>query len=180
MPHIHTEPGQHDHTVSAFIVRMDTPEPSIMLHVHKKVGLLLQFGGHIELNENPWEAMSHELTEETGYDPDQLSILQPRYPHITFLPNAVVHPVPLVQNTHNYEAGNENHKHVDTVYAFVATSAPRQKPDEGESTDIRVFILSELEVIPEGIIAENCRAVSIAILEYFLENWERKPLTDFS
>ena len=31
MPHIHTEPGQHDHTASAYIFRTDFSEPKVML-----------------------------------------------------------------------------------------------------------------------------------------------------
>jgi len=53
MSHIHTNPGEHDQTVSAFIIRTDTAEPELLLHVHKKLGVLLQPGGHIELNETP-------------------------------------------------------------------------------------------------------------------------------
>lgn len=53
MPHIHTEPGQHDHTASAYIVRLDEAEPALILHRHKILGQYLQFGGHVELDENP-------------------------------------------------------------------------------------------------------------------------------
>ena len=45
MAHIHTEPGQHDFTASAFIIRTDTPEPKLLLHRHKLVGKYLQIGG---------------------------------------------------------------------------------------------------------------------------------------
>lgn len=77
MAHIHTEPGQHDHTASGFIVRTDTPEPTLILHRHKKTGKYMQFGGHIELDETPWQAVRHELMEESGYDLSDLQILQP-------------------------------------------------------------------------------------------------------
>ena len=68
MPHIHTLPGEHDATASAYIVRTDLGEPAIMLHRHKKLDTMLQFGGHVELHENPLEAIAHELREESGYD----------------------------------------------------------------------------------------------------------------
>jgi len=63
MAHIHTQPGQHDHTASAYIVRTDFDEPKIMLHLHRKIGKYLQFGGHVELHETPWQAVVHELRE---------------------------------------------------------------------------------------------------------------------
>ena len=53
MPHIHTEPGQHDHTVGAFIICLGNNSPKILLHMHKKLNKLLPIGGHIELNEAP-------------------------------------------------------------------------------------------------------------------------------
>jgi hypothetical protein len=49
MAHIHTEPGQHDFTASAFIIRLDRlderGQPKLLLHKHKKLHKLLQFGG---------------------------------------------------------------------------------------------------------------------------------------
>ena len=58
MAHIHNEPGQHDLTVSAFIINVsDKENPKILLCRHKKLGKLLQPGGHVELDENPWQAV---------------------------------------------------------------------------------------------------------------------------
>jgi hypothetical protein len=39
MPHIHTEKNQHDLTVTAFIIRVGTPEPMALLHMHKKLNV---------------------------------------------------------------------------------------------------------------------------------------------
>ena len=77
MPHIHTEKGQHDHTASAFTLKHDIKknEFRILLHMHKKYGKLLQPGGHIELHESPWEAILHELVEETGYLAKEMKVL---------------------------------------------------------------------------------------------------------
>lgn len=78
MPHIHTQPGQHDHTASAFIIRTDGTEPRILFHMHKKIKKLMQPGGHVELHETPWQAVVHEIEEEAGYEISQLKILQPK------------------------------------------------------------------------------------------------------
>jgi 8-oxo-dGTP pyrophosphatase MutT (NUDIX family) len=78
MSHIHKKPGQHDHTASTFLFRTDFSEPKVMLHFHQKLGSYMQFGGHVELNETPWQTVIHELREESGYDIDQLQILQPK------------------------------------------------------------------------------------------------------
>ena len=61
MAHIHTLSGQHDFTVSVYIVRQfDDIDWRIALHVHKKHNSLLPFGGHIELDETPWQAVARE------------------------------------------------------------------------------------------------------------------------
>src|SRR3989344_1630221 len=63
MAHIHEK---IDFTASAFIVHGD----KVVLHKHKKLGMWLQPGGHIELHEDPVEAVLREAKEETGLDVD--------------------------------------------------------------------------------------------------------------
>ena len=133
MPHIHTEVGQHDHTVTAYIVRDDFETPRLLLHMHKKLGVLLAIGGHIELSETPWAAMAHEIEEEAGYTMDDLDVLQPKV-RIGTYSDVVVHPQPLVMNTHDITA---DHFHSDTSYAFVAHGEPTGELGDGESADLR-------------------------------------------
>jgi 8-oxo-dGTP pyrophosphatase MutT (NUDIX family) len=176
MAHIHTEPGQYDHTVSAFIIRTDSSEPKVMLHLHKKHGTYLQFGGHIELDETPWQAITHELVEEAGYDLDQLSILQPAK-RLTHLSNdAIVHPHPVSHNTHIF---NDNHAHIDITYVMIASSIPRHKPAEDESTDIRLFTRSELLALSNEQILENVREIALYILDEIFGYWEEVPTSAF-
>lgn len=61
-------------------------EPRIILHKHRKLKMLLQFGGHVELDETPWQAVLREIAEESGYDKNQLKLLQPCYNRLTSLP----------------------------------------------------------------------------------------------
>src|ERR1700722_18560265 len=61
MAHIHEK---IDFTVSIYIVFED----KVLLHVHKKLGLWLPPGGHIELDEDPNVAALREAKEETGLD----------------------------------------------------------------------------------------------------------------
>mgnify|MGYP001683399595 FL=1 len=87
MPHIHNKPGQHDICVSGYIVKItEGDEPRIILHKHRKLKMLLQFGGHVELDETPWQAVLREIAEESGYDKNQLKLLQPCYNRLTSLP----------------------------------------------------------------------------------------------
>lgn len=173
MPHIHTKPGQHDHTVSAYIIRLDGDEPRILLHRHKKMGVYMQFGGHVELNETPWQAISHELWEESGYSLGQLSILQPKQ-RITKLTRSTSHPQPVNINTHSVDSEGK-HFHTDVVYAFVTYENPRSTPGDGESSDIRSFTKAELQSLSPQEVFENVREIGQFILEGPLNNWDKIP-----
>ena len=50
------------YTSSAIIIKND----SVLLHYHKKIKLWLPPGGHVELNEDPVQAVHREVLEETG------------------------------------------------------------------------------------------------------------------
>ncbi len=178
MPHIHTDPGEHDTTASAFIIRLDGPEPRILLHVHKKLGILLQPGGHVELKETPWQAILHEITEETGFRHEQLKILQPQL-RLRQLSGAILHPAAIYQITHHFD-GELDHWHTDTGYAFLADGDPIGKPDDNESTDLRWYTESEIEAIPVGGLPENVRDIARYALSDCLPNWEPLPLDTYA
>ncbi len=140
MPHIHTEPGQHDITASAWIVREAEDAPKVLVHMHRKLEKLMQVGGHIEIDETPWQAMAHEIPEESGYSLGELQILQP-LPDTPVVSGATVHPVPAIMNTHMV---SETHYHSDLGYVFVARDKPKSLPMEGESLDLRWLTIDEL------------------------------------
>jgi len=178
MAHIHTEHGQHDATVSFFIVRTDTCKPTIMLHKHKKIGKLMMFGGHVELGENPWEAALHEITEETGYAHHQLRILQP-YHRIMKMDGAKVHPTPVVYSTKEYPKAESLHFHTDATYALLADGAPEGQPEDGESMDIRLVTLEELNAIPDDEIVEAWREIGREVLSHYRLAWTPLALHEF-
>jgi len=122
MPHIHTEPGQHDPTATAYIIGVFDEAPKALVHMHRKLHMLLPVGGHVELDENPRQAVAHEIEEESGYTLDELTILQP-ISRLKPIPNIIVHPYPVVINTH--QIAGLDHYHTDTIYAFLAHSLPK-------------------------------------------------------
>jgi len=64
MPHIHTLPGQFDHTVEVFIVC----DNKVLIRKHDKYDMWLAVGGHIELDEDPNQTALREVKEEVGLD----------------------------------------------------------------------------------------------------------------
>lgn len=176
MPHIHTEHGQHDHTASAYIFRTDFSAPKVMLHLHKILGSYMQFGGHIELDETPWQTITHELLEESGYDLDQLQILQPQLRLKKLTGAVVVHPQPVSHITHVF---NSEHFHTDVCYAMLASSEPRHVIGAKESSDIRLFTREEIIQLPNDKIIENIREIILYMFDDILGNWEKISPTDF-
>ncbi|HRJ90872.1 MAG TPA: NUDIX domain-containing protein [Candidatus Saccharibacteria bacterium] len=176
MPHIHTEPGQHDMTVSAYIVREENGEWKCMVHFHKKIEKLMQIGGHIELNETPWQTMAHEIEEESGYKLSELTLLQFTKDEVVDTGN-VLHPTPFSMNTHN--VGND-HFHSDSCYGFVASSLPQGTMGSDESSDIRWLSLSELEeAAKSGEALEDVYEIYKFLLAH-LNSYVRVEATHFS
>ncbi|MEJ0073337.1 MAG: NUDIX domain-containing protein [Candidatus Saccharibacteria bacterium] len=177
MPHIHTEPGQHDMTISAYVVRLDSGVAKVLVHMHRKFGKLFQAGGHIELDETPWKTVAHEVAEETGYALDELSVLQPTG-HAVAVEGAVIHPVPVFMNTHKI---SDTHYHSDLCYAFVAEKLPAHKPAEGESEDIRWLTLDELRSeVEKGVAAKDVYVFYDAIVRRYLPLYTAVPASDYS
>lgn len=132
MPHLNTGPGEYDLTASALIFRELDGRTCLLVHRHRKRGILMQPGGHVERTEDPWAAVAHELREESGYDLEQLLLLQPAH-RIERAEGVAVLPTPLVVDVHPI---TDDHAHTDIVYAFVATTGPAGAPGEDESQEL--------------------------------------------
>jgi 8-oxo-dGTP pyrophosphatase MutT (NUDIX family) len=174
MPHIHTEPGQHDITVSAYIIRQDKGTWRCLVHMHKKLKVLMQVGGHVELDETPWQSMQHELAEEAGFDFAELQVLQhsAQTPQVT---GAIVHPTPLFSNTHKVGA---DHFHSDYCYGFVATGAPSGTVSAGEPDDLRWCTIDELRsYATQGIALQDTTDIYRFLLGE-LNTYNRMPAAD--
>lgn len=178
MAHIHTAPGQHDLTVSAFIVRDTAGGSQLLLHRHKILGIRLQPGGHVELDENPWTAILREITEETGYAPEQLMVLQPplRVPE-TVDATAVHHPQPVSVRTHNFDADGQ-HRHIDLGFAFLVASEPTGELAAGESAELMWAGTEELVALED--IPENVRTIAMFVVDQARSAWEPIPVSRFS
>ncbi len=121
MAHIHE---LYDFTVSAFILHPTLPK-LLLLH-HSKLQKWLQPGGHVELNENPLQALRHELIEETGLNTKDYTIIEPAdSPKTTG--NNISLPLPFYFNEHPF---NDIHKHIDICYLAQAhTDVITANPD---------------------------------------------------
>jgi len=150
MAHVHEK---IDFTASAYVVFGD----KVLLHLHKKAGVWLPPGGHIELNEGPVEAALREIKEETGLDVELVgnkkSSFQGHEMRNELLP-------PKFLNRHWYDA-TKTHEHIDFTYFARATSADIM-PEDG--VQMRWFSKEDIEkgVVP---LNDDIRIYALAALD---------------
>ena len=105
----------------------------ILLVKHKKMGMWVQPGGHIEPNETPEEAAVRETYEETGLNVELLGKRKPR--DIDFI-------VPLAIQNNKVK---EDHYHMDFVYLAKVIGDNNLIKNEDETDGIAWFTLEEVK-----------------------------------
>ena len=120
------EDASATHVTASAIV---TAERGVVLHLHKRLSMWLQPGGHIDPGEAPWQAALREAHEETGL-PVEAGSEPERLIHVD------VHP------------GPRGHSHLDVRYQFSAPPVAPSPPD-GESPEVRWFSWSEAIAMAE-------------------------------
>lgn len=119
----------------------------ILLIHHKKIGLWLPPGGHIEDREDPIAALRREVREETGLELEVLSdSVDPR------ASNEVVQVLPLPHHIQIERMADGPHDHIDLVY--LCWVQPGEARRNEESLGIRWFTREDLA---SNDIVENVR-----------------------
>jgi 8-oxo-dGTP diphosphatase len=124
MPHIHE---LIDWTVVAYIVH----EKKVLFVFHKALQKWLPLGGHIELDEDPDEALLREVKEESGIE--DVEVLATR-PNITV--DASERKFLYTPSFMDIHTINEKHRHIGLVY-FLRAKTDVIRLAEQEHTEIR-------------------------------------------
>ncbi|HVY73157.1 MAG TPA: NUDIX domain-containing protein [Candidatus Paceibacterota bacterium] len=153
MAHIHEK---IDFTASVYIVQ----DAKILLHKHKKLGIWLQPGGHVELDEGPTEAAIREAKEETGFDVELVGQHSPKTEPLG-RSNSLL--LPMFLNRHNYDA---THEHIDFSY-FARVVGGTLTPEDG--VEMLWFSREQIEK-GEVELLPDTRAYALAALDYFAQH----------
>ncbi|OGH67769.1 MAG: hypothetical protein A3C15_02810 [Candidatus Magasanikbacteria bacterium RIFCSPHIGHO2_02_FULL_50_9b] len=131
MPHIHE---LIDFTNTCMILH--PTEPKVLLVNHKLLNTWLPVGGHIELNEDPDQALLREIQEECGLDVEILSCR-----HAGEYEDTKMLLLPETLDIHRF---SETHRHINFGYHARARSAePQLAPTEHH--EIKWFSREELQ-----------------------------------
>ncbi|MFO0882544.1 MAG: NUDIX domain-containing protein [Candidatus Saccharimonadales bacterium] len=127
MPHINY---LYDYTVTAFIIF----DGKVLLVNHPRYSKWIPPGGHIELDEDPEQALFREVEEETGL---MVTVLSERPEYDSPGTKPLLRPNYL--DTHE---ANPPHRHISFVYFCQANNPNFVKSDE--HSDMRWFTVDEL------------------------------------
>lgn len=116
----------------------------VLLHRHRRLGIWIQPGGHLDPGESPWAAAQRETLEETGLEVLSVEPIGPSGPPLAHL------------DVHD---GGLGHTHLDLRYLFsVAGDDDTPAPPAGESPDVEWYSWADAVAIADpglvGILTE--------------------------
>lgn len=149
MAHIHEK---IDFTASIFLVH----DKKVLLRMHDKYNVWLGVGGHIELDEDPIEALYREVKEECGLEFELVG-----KPAQKFSEESVDLPVPAFINRHHTSPG---HDHVDLLYVGRAKTLDINPAPEERQVEFRWFSPEEL-LEPECKISSHARYYAVEAIK---------------
>jgi len=140
MPHIH---DKIDFTAEAFIVY----ENKVLLRMHDKLKVWMSVGGHIELDEDPVQAVIREAKEEVGLNIKVAGEIGPENSNEIYKYREI--PAPKHLGRHNI---NATHEHV--VFVYYATSdsdkisASKNDHERSHARWVTKEELAEMDLLP--------------------------------
>lgn len=148
------EGADRDFVAGAFVVQ----DGKVLFLKHRKYGIWLQPGGHVEERETPDETAIREVKEETGLE---VEIADDFRPDMKFENEWAENlPEPVNVNVHQVEEG---HWHVDFLYVVRI----RNETEEYEYDDEEMKWFSRAELENEDLeMPDNARKVALKVLEY--------------
>ena len=114
-------------TATAYIAAKFNLEYKVLLHKHKKHGIWIGIGGHIEENEGPIEALIREVKEETNLD---IKIINSHKLLKLKGVRQIPEPVAVLEETIVNHSSKPSHIHIDFIYFAKCNNPKRIKMNE--------------------------------------------------
>ncbi len=133
-------------TATTIIINKD----KALLHLHKKLGIWIPVGGHIDRDELPQETAIREAKEESGlmitlYNPDK------QIPMGTV--KQLFRPMHIL-----LEDINPFHQHIDFIY-YAYSEIDILQPEASETTELKWFTATEINKLEDA--PKNVRALAL-------------------
>jgi 8-oxo-dGTP pyrophosphatase MutT (NUDIX family) len=116
----------------------------VLLLLHRRLGIWVQPGGHLEPAESPWDAARRETEEETGLTVRLVG----------------ADPTPRLLHVDVHTAGP--HVHLDLRYLLAAEGDDQPRPPAGESQDVRWMSWPEAVAIADDGLAGLLRVLAVS------------------
>ncbi len=163
--------GSRHFTVTTFV----SMQGATLLHWHRKVGLWLPPGGHIEPNEDPLQAAHREALEETGI---AVRILPTTAPFDYDDPPQLPPPATIMVEPIGAFGGEAAHQHIDLIYFSRPESAERSEPPAGQWRWVsRQELEDDAPLTLAGVtaqISEDVRVLGMAAIDHAATFEERE------
>ena len=157
---------QRHFTVTAFVSR----NGATLLHWHRKVGLWLPPGGHIEAGEDPVEAALREVMEETGM---AIEIAPTAAPFGYGDPPQLPAPATIMVEPIRAFGGERAHQHIDLIYFTRPLESDAGEPPAGWRWISRDQLERNTPIVVEGEraaisadVSEDVRVLGLAAIEH--------------
>jgi len=127
----------------------------VLLHLHKKLGIWLAMGGHVDANELPEATALREIKEESGLD---VSLYNPDKQIDMGDVEQLHRPMHIL-----LEDIGGTHQHIDFIY-YAKSKTDKLNPQEGEGTILKWFTAEDIAKL-EKEAPENVKVLSLKAIE---------------
>ena len=127
--------------VSGFV--MNQSHTKLLMVYHKKMGVWVIPGGHLEENEYPFEGAKREVLEETGVEAkilDYSEVQTPESKEEKQIPNAYI----TLSESIPAKGDKDAHIHMDLIYLAEADENANILPQEDEVSDAKWMTFEEV------------------------------------
>ena len=126
----------------------------VLLHMHKKLGIWLPVGGHIDRDELPQTAALREIKEESGlsvklFNPDKQMEMSDA--------KQLIRPIHIL-----LVDINQFHQHIDFIY-YAISESDILSPQNGETSNLKWFTSEEIKTLEGAPV--NVKALSLEAIK---------------